>query len=59
MFDYQNSGEIETDKIHTILITLGNPYDEAELDRYIRQEDTEGELREETFPISWSLTRDT
>lgn len=42
MFDYQKVGEIETDKIHTILITLGNPYDEAELERLIRQEDTEG-----------------
>lgn len=44
MFDYQKVGEIETDKIRTILITLGNPYDEAELERLIRQEDTEGNI---------------
>lgn len=44
MFDYQKCGEIETDKIRTILVTLGNPYDEAELERLIRQEDTEGNL---------------
>lgn len=43
MFDYQKSGEIDADKICTILNTLGNQYDEAELDRLIRQEDTEGE----------------
>lgn len=42
MFDYQKCGEIETDKIRTILNTLGNPYDEAELERLIRQEDSEG-----------------
>lgn len=42
MFDYQKNGEIETDKIRTILVTLGNPYDEAELERLIRQEDREG-----------------
>lgn len=45
MFDYQKVGEIETDKIRTILITLGNPYDEAELERLIRQEDTEGNIK--------------
>lgn len=48
MFDYQKSGEIDVDKICTILNTLGNQYDEAELDRLIRQEDTEGEKNEET-----------
>lgn len=48
MFDYQKSGEIDVDKICTILNTLGNQYDEAELDRLIRQEDTEGENNEET-----------
>lgn len=42
MFDYQKNGEIEVDKIRTILVTLGNPYDEAELERLVRQEDPEG-----------------
>lgn len=50
MFDYQKCGEIETDKIRTILITLGNPYDEAELERLIRQEDTEGMLNADIYP---------
>lgn len=43
MFDYQKNGEIDADKIRTILNTLGNPYDEAELERLIRQEDKDGE----------------
>lgn len=43
MFDYNKRGEIEVDKIRTILVTLGNPYDEAELERLIKQEDSQGE----------------
>lgn len=51
MFDYQKNGEIETDKIRTILVTLGNPYDEAELERLIRQEDKEGKQCAEHYII--------
>lgn len=47
MFDTTKSGFIETIKISTILNTMGQLFDEAELQALIDEEDPEG--REETL----------
>lgn len=43
MFDTTKSGFIETIKISTILNTMGQLFDEAELQTMIEEEDTEGQ----------------
>lgn len=43
MFDSANSGWIERQKVHTILDTMGQAFDDRELDRFLTEQDTEGE----------------
>lgn len=45
MFDTTKSGFIETIKISTILNTMGQLFDEAELQALTAEEDPEGEFK--------------
>lgn len=45
MFDPKKSGQIEKEKVRTILTTLGHTYDDSELDALLAAEDTEGESK--------------
>lgn len=42
MFDTAKKGKIETEKVRTILNTLGHTYDESQLDSLLASEDTDG-----------------
>ena len=44
MFDSQKTGKIETEKIRTILNTLGQSYDDDELQELIEKNDPEGKI---------------
>lgn len=45
MFDSGKRGKIETEKVRTILNTLGHTYDDTELDTLLGDEDSEGKLK--------------
>lgn len=46
MFDSAKTGCIEREKVHTILNTMGQAFDDRELDRYLTEQDAEGELNQ-------------
>lgn len=54
MFDSSKKGNIENEKVRTILTTLGHTYDDAELDALLDGEDPE---REWYFKLSSFVTR--
>ena len=42
MFDSAKTGCIEMEKVHTILNTMGQAFDDRELERYLAEQDTDG-----------------
>jgi len=42
MFDSAKTGCIESEKVRTILNTMGQPYDERELDSFLAEQDKDG-----------------
>lgn len=53
MFDKDKSGFIETLKIATILNTMGQLFDDSELQGVIAENDPDGELQCDTLDIHW------